>query len=363
MERSVRKLLLPFLVIGLLGGIVGFLAGLHFDSRGNHAGLDKGKPRTAKKDSFRSHESSGPADDLERILADRTSVSSRNRKFSEYLDRRLLDGQSSALLKELKALPGSPDRTAALLQLAVTPPSDLTMSEWSDVLLAGLEGVERSSVSSALAQTWAETDARGAFDRALKEADAGYRGALLAESMVRLAREDAPAAASRLIQSRSNLGGDFAAGVSRLCEVWAESHPQAAEKWVADHSADWMPYERDEANSMIVTTMALEHPEEAVQRLSIISDPERRDLAFREIFTEWAESDPAGAAAALPARRPGHDVELAAEVALTWGVYDYSSTVRWVKNTPAIPDELRDSVLKRLEDAHGGRATDAAASE
>ncbi len=363
MGRSIRIPLPAFLVFGLLSGIAGFMMGHQSGANNSDAASDHGKPGLNGKENPRRQFSSDQAEDIERILADRTSLSSRSQKFSGYVDRRLLVGQSSALLKELKALPGSPDRTAALLRLAATPPTEMTLGEWSVALLDGLQGVERSSVSSALAQAWAEADARGAFDHALKETDAGYRGALFEESMVRLARDDAAAAADRLMQAKTGLGGDFATVASRLCEVWSESQPKAAEKWVADHSADWMPYERDEANSIIVTTMAREHPWEAVRNLDIIADPERRDLTMREIFTSWARSDPAGAAAALPEHRPGHDADLATEVAMTWSDYDYASAVQWVKQTPAIPDELRDSILKRFNDSHGGTSVDVSAPE
>jgi hypothetical protein len=157
-----------------------------------------------------------------------------------------------------------------------------------------------------------------------------------------------------LLQARTALGGDFANVAASLCGAWAESQPVMAEQWVADHSAEWQPYERDEANAAIVNAIARERPWEAVGKLPIIPDPERRELAMREIFAGWADSDPAGAAAALPPHRSGHDADLATEIALTWSSYDPAAAAEWVKHTAAIPDELRDSVLKRVDDAQGG---------
>jgi len=190
------------------------------------------------------------------------------------------------------------------------------------------------SAAGLVAGEWAKQDPEAAlaWAKTLKGRDAEKA---TANALKQLARTD-PARAAEMIatvgeESRSS-------AYAEIAKEWAKTDWAKTESWIGTLPAD----QRESALASAVSSLALENPTLAADKVLTIDDDDRRDRAIRSMVGPLAKTDPSGAMNwAIQNTSDGGQRDVIREVMGPWVAQDRAGAYSWINSQPL--GDIRDS--------------------
>ena len=240
--------------------------------------------------------------------------------------------------------------------------------------LAALEALEamanaarlRGSVGISIVGSWAENDARAAFEWVRAQEPSRIRSAMLSTALTDLGQTD-PLRALTFANELDRT--DRSTAVERVLGVWGREHPHAAAAWldasedktaatvavVARHYAEadpegafeWLQDQSDEAQrraiSPVVQRLAAESPESALRVINRIRDSNARQTAGSQLISTWAASEPRAAIRGILRMDTSLRPNLYQTAFRAWSRTDPESATAFLDQ---VPSSNRDSAIQ-----------------
>jgi hypothetical protein len=186
---------------------------------------------------------------------------------------------------------------------------------------------------------WATTDPHAAIAKAESLPAGKARDDALHECLVSLSLK-APEDAIRRAGALS--GESRQEALSRVTEIWSFSDPQAA----ANHVITWADADAVDAIPNVMQNWARKTPVRAGEWLQQLPPGPTRDHAVYSFTTVVRGTAPGTAAEwTLAIRDPQVQEKAIRELIQGWKGHDGKSALRWLRETPGIPEQLRQSLL------------------
>jgi hypothetical protein len=193
------------------------------------------------------------------------------------------------------------------------------------------DGLLRERLVFSILRAWGETDPNAAVDWALAQGEEWRFKRMEAALTGAIRQPDEALAIGRKLLAADPVSGS-AYGTALVGALNRGSQFQTAFQLAADVP----PSERQPWLEMTFSRWAAEQPQEAMNALSSVSDPESRTNAFRGAIRGWAASDPGTLAAHVDSMSAGADRDYAAGQALMrWAEKDPAAMGEWLNSLPA----------------------------
>jgi hypothetical protein len=214
--------------------------------------------------------------------------------------------QLESLLRGALRLTDATDRMVRLREIA------------RSISIANLPGAVESTKRLPMSERWAVMQALGA----------------------RWAEENPAGAAAFALKDGNEFGWNSL--LYGVIDKWASIDQQAAMTWVGTQPGA----RRIELIRSLIDSVARRNPESALQILK--SQPGAPQLSWlnQQIFEQWSQRDPAGAAKSAEALEPGMSREQALQaVAASWAAQDPEAAIKW---TESFSDKVSQNKLLRM---------------